>query len=188
GMSVPLVYPFLVYLLVRLLLLAAGRGRPREALRPSVPLKWLVVATVVVFGLRVALNVINSNVIDVGYAGVIGSHRVLHGQPLYGGWLSDNANGDTYGPVAYYAYLPFTAIFGWSGTWDSLPAAHAAAIAFDLLVLVALFLVGYRLRRPGLGALTAWAWVSYPFTLFALSSNSNDTLVALLVLVCVFAL
>jgi hypothetical protein len=188
GMSVPLVYPFLVYLLVRLLLLAAGRGRPRQALEPSVPIKWLIAATVVLFGLRVALNVINSNVIDVGYAGVIGSHRLLHGQPLYGGWPADNANGDTYGPVTYYAYAPFTAIFGWSGTWDALPAAHAAAIAFDLLILVGLYLVGHRLRRPGLGALLAWAWVSYPFTLFALSSNSNDTLVALLVLAAILAI
>jgi uncharacterized membrane protein len=187
GVSVPLVYPFLFYLLVRLLLLAAGRGRPREALEPSVRLKWLVAATVVLFGLRIALNVVDSNVIDVGYAGVIGSHRVLHGQPLYGVWPSDNANGDTYGPVTYYAYAPFTAIFGWSGTWDSLPAAHAAAIAFDLLVLVGLYLVGHKLCRPGLGALLGWAWVSYPFTLFALSSNSNDALVGFLVLATLLA-
>jgi hypothetical protein len=188
GMSVPLVYPFLVYLLGRLLLLAFGRGRPRRPLESSVPLKWLAVATVVLFGLRVALNVIDSNVVDVGYAGVVGSHRLLHGQHLYGGWPSEIASGDTYGPFTYYAYVPFTAIFGWSGSWDSLPAAHAAAIVFDLLTVVGLYLVGWRLRRPALGALAAWAWVSYPFTLFTLSSNSNDTLVALLVLYSVLAL
>ena len=33
---------------------------------------------------------------------------------------------------------------GWSGKWDSLPAAHATAIAFDLLVVLGLFLVGRR--------------------------------------------
>ena len=33
GLSVPLVYPFLLYLLVRMLLLAFGRGRPRRPLR-----------------------------------------------------------------------------------------------------------------------------------------------------------
>ena len=32
GLSVPLVYPFLIYLLVRMLLLANGRGRPRRPL------------------------------------------------------------------------------------------------------------------------------------------------------------
>ena len=36
-------------------------------------------------GFRVALNVTNGNVIDVGYASVIGADRLLHGEPLYGG-------------------------------------------------------------------------------------------------------
>lgn len=188
GMSVPLLYPFFGYLLVRLLLLAGGRGRPRRPLQSSVPLKWLMIATVVLFGLRVALDVFNSNVIDVGFAGVVGSHRLLHGQTLYGGWPSNISQGDTYGPFAYYAYVPFTAIFGWSGTWDTLPAAHAAAIGFDLLIVVGLYFVGIRLRRPTLGALLAWCWVAYPFTLFTLASNSNDTLVALAVLAAVLAL
>ena len=38
----------------------------------------------------------------------------------------------------------------WSGTWDDLPAAHAAAIAFDLLTLAGLWLLGRRLRGPRL--------------------------------------
>ena len=37
--------------------------------------------------------------------------------------------GDTYGPVAYVAYVPAVLVFGWSGKWDSLPAAHATSIA-----------------------------------------------------------
>ena len=32
GLSVPLVYPFMIYLLVRMVMLAGGRGRPREPL------------------------------------------------------------------------------------------------------------------------------------------------------------
>ena len=39
---------------------------------------------------------------------------------------------------------PRSAIFGWSGKWDSLPAAHATSIAFDLLAVLALVLVGLR--------------------------------------------
>jgi len=183
GLSVPLVYPFLIYLLVRLLLLAFGRGRPRRPLALAVPSSWLLVALVALVGFRIALNVIDSNVIDVGYAGVIGAHRLLHGHALYGQWPSGNANGNTYGPVNYYAYVPFTAIFGWSGTWDSLPAAHAAAIAFDLLTLVGLYLLGRRLGRPTLGVVLAYLWAAYPFTLFALSSNSNDALVSLFLVV-----
>src|SRR5207244_12639332 len=138
-------------------------------------------------GFRVGLTVANSNVIDVGYSGVIGADKLVHGKQLYGGWPHDNARGDTYGPVNYYAYVPFRAIFGWSGTWDDLPAAHAAAIAFDLLALSLLFLLGRRVRGPSLGIALAYAWASYPFTLFALESNSNDTLVAALVLAALLA-
>ncbi|HEY6397683.1 MAG TPA: hypothetical protein VIX82_09540 [Solirubrobacteraceae bacterium] len=180
GLSVPLVYPFLLYLLVRMLLLAGGRGRPREPLRPIIPARWLAIAVIFLVGFRIGLNVLNSNVIDVGYAGVIGADKVLHGHALYGGWPFDNANGDTYGPVAYYAYIPFRAIFRWSGSWDDLPAAHAAAIVFDLLTLIGLYLLGRRVRGPSLGIVLAYAWAAYPFTLWTLSSNTNDALVSLL--------
>jgi hypothetical protein len=66
GLSVPLVYPFLLYLLVRMLLLAFGRGRPRQPLSLLFPVSWLVVAVVFLVGFRIGLNVANSNVIDVG--------------------------------------------------------------------------------------------------------------------------
>jgi hypothetical protein len=197
--SVPLSYPPLVYLLARMLWLAlapawrsrrradAGPGQdepPRRApgLRLLLPMPWLAVGVMFLLGFRIALNVTDSNVIDVGYAGVIGAEKVVHGKPLYGGWPSENEHGDTYGPVNYETYVPFEQAFGWSGTWDDLPAAHAAAIAFDLLALGLMFLLGLRIRGPTLGVALAYAWVSYPFTLFALESNSNDTLVAVFVL------
>ncbi len=181
GLSVPLAYPFLLYVLGRLLALGFGRGRPRRPLRLLVPVSWLAIAVVFLVGFRIGLNVTNSNVIDVGYAGVIGADKLIHGKPLYGGWPTDNAYGDTYGPVNYYAYVPFRAIFGWSGTWDDLPAAHAAAIAFDLLTLLGLFLLGRRVRGPTLGVILAYAWAAYPFSLYVLSSNSNDSFVAFLI-------
>ncbi|HTX46430.1 MAG TPA: hypothetical protein VMD48_09140 [Solirubrobacteraceae bacterium] len=181
GLSVPLVYPSLLYLLVRMLTLAAGHGRPREPLRLSLPVSWLVVGVIFLVGFRVGLNVTNSNVIDVGYAGVIGAHKLVDGQKLYGGWPADNRYGDTYGPVTYYAYVPAYAVFGWSGTWDDLPAAHATAILFDLLALVGLFFLGRRVRGPTLGVVLAYAWAAFPFTLFVLCSNSNDALVSALV-------
>ena len=183
GLSTPLIYPFMLYLLVRMLLLGFGRGRPREPLRLFVPVTWLAIGTIFLVGFRIGLNVVNSNVIDVGYAGVIGADKLLHDKPLYGNWPKDNAQGDTYGPVAYYVYIPFRAIFGWSGTWDDLPAAHAAAIVFDLLTMFGLFWLGRRVRGPTLGVVLAYAWAAYPFTLWTLSSNTNDTLVALLLVV-----
>ena len=181
GLSVPLVYPFLIYLLARMLLLGFGRGRPRAPLRLSLPVPVLVIGIVFLVGFRIGLNVSDSNVIDVGYAGVIGADKLLHGHELYGHWPADNAEGDTYGPANYYAYVPFRAIFGWSGKWDDLPAAHAAAIAFDLLTLLGLFFLGRRIRGPTLGVLLAYAWAAYPFTLWALGSDTNDALVGFMV-------
>ena len=190
GMSTPLVYPPLLYLLGRMLWLARRRRGPAVApgpLRTLAPPSWLAVGVVFLLGFRIALNVVDSNVVDVGYAGVIGAHRILHGQSLYGHWPADNQHGDTYGPVSYESYVPFVAALGWSGRWDQLPAAHAASILFDLLAIGLLFLLGRRVRGPTLGITLAYAWSAYPFTLFALDSNTNDALVAALVLAALLA-
>ena len=50
-----------------------------------------------------------------------------------------------------------------------------------------LFLLGRRLRGNSLGIVLAYCWAAYPFSLYALSSNSNDSLVALLVVAGVAA-
>ena len=184
GVSVSLVYPVLLYLLVRVLL--AG-FRPRERpgrLVPHVPLAWLAVALVFLVAFRVALNAVDSNVIDVGYAGVIGADRVVDGDELYGaGFSEDVERGDTYGPVTYLLYVPFEQALKWSGAWDDLPAAHGAAIAFDLLAIGGLLLLGRALRPGGkgrtLGMGLAWAWAAYPYTAFVLETNSNDAMVAI---------
>jgi hypothetical protein len=191
--SVPLAYPPLLYLLARMLALLRRRSHRRAPgtgpppLRLLVPAPWLALGVVFLLGFRIALNVTDSNVIDVGYAGVIGAERIAAGRAIYGDYPSDNEHGDTYGPVNYEVYVPFEQIFGWGGTWDDLPAAHAAAIFFDLLATALLFLIGRRMRGPTLGIALAYAWVAYPFTLYALESNSNDSLVGALVLAAVLA-
>jgi len=188
GLSVPLAYPFLVYLLVRMVALAFGRGRPRTPLTLNVSAYVLIVVMSALIGFRTYSNIKDSGVIDVGYAGVIGADRILHGEKLYGTWPISNPTGDTYGPVNYYAYVPFRAIFGWSGSWDSLPAGHAAAIGFDILTLLGLFLLGRRVRGPTFGVALAYSWAAYPFTFYVLQSSSNDSLVALLVVLALLAL
>jgi len=192
DVSVPLVYPLLVYLLVRMLWIGLRRGEAardeaRQPLKLLVPVSWLAIAVIFLIGFRITLNVTDSNVIDVGYAGVIGADRIVDGDPLYGEFPSDNAMGDTYGPVVYLAYVPFEQALKWSGRWDELPAAHAAAITFDLLCLLLCFLIGRRVRGPDLGILLAFAWAAFPFTFYAMMSNSNDALVAALVLAAVWA-
>jgi hypothetical protein len=186
DVSVPLVAPLLAYLLVRALMLT--RAPPAAAAAPRLPLlvpvTWLAVALVFVLGFRIALNVADSNVIDVGYAGVVGAERLTGGGDLYGGWPNDNQHGDTYGPANYAAYVPAELVFPWtSGRWDDLPAAHAAAIVFDLLAVGLAFLLGMRLRGPATGVVLAYLWATFPFTLLVLNTNANDALVAALVTV-----
>jgi hypothetical protein len=182
GLSVPLAYPPLLYLLGRALWLGYRRAEG-SGLRPSLPIAVLAVAAVVLVAGRIALNVADSNVIDVGYSGVIGADRIADREPIYGNFPDENQSGDTYGPVAYYAYVPFEQAFPWSGTWDDLPAAHAASIFFDLGTMAALFLLGRRIRRgrrgTELGVLLCFAWAACPYTAYALESNTNDALVSL---------
>jgi hypothetical protein len=186
GVSAPLAYVPLLYLFGRMCWIGfKGRG---TGLRPSVPVTWLVVAVVFLCGFRIAVNIADSGVIDVGYAGVIGADKIIHGDAIYGdhAFPQDNSQGDTYGPVNYAAYVPFNLIFGYSGHWDTLPAAHAASIFFDLAAVVGLFFLGKQLR-PGrrgrdLGVIMAFAWAAFPYTDMVLQSNSNDALVGALLI------
>jgi Glycosyltransferase family 87 len=191
ALSVPLVYPPLLYLLVRAVQLLRGR-QLHGALVPRAGSRALMAGLVVLLVLRAALNVLDtgdrtyvgfglvgSHVVDVGYAGVVGADRIEHGQELYtagGGHL------DTYGPLNYLAYVPFELVWPYHGTWDELPAAHAAALTFDLLTVLLLLLAGRRIRPgPGgrtLGLALAYAWAACPWTAYVLMSGTDDALVA----------
>ena len=160
GVSTPLVYPVLLYLLARVLLAGFRPRRAAGPLVPHAPLTLLIVGLVFLTAFRVGLNVADSNVIDVGYAGVVGADRIVDGDQLYGeGFSTDVERGDTYGPVNYLLYVPFEQALPWSGRWDDLPAAHGAAISFDLLVIAGLLLLG---PPPAAGAPTGApsAWPS----------------------------
>ncbi len=207
--SVPLAYPPLVYLLVRMVWLGT-RGRSRAPSTPFWPVWLLVAATFFIGGARIGLNLEASNVIDVGYAGVIGAQRIVSedqspygnfpvrdgaecGEPDRYGDVRDrvqtngrcetaNERGDTYGPISYVAYIPGYLATGWSGKWDELPAAHFTSLLLDGLTLVGLALVGWRFGRGRLAATLTFAWVAYPFTTYVSNSNTNDALIpALLV-------
>jgi len=201
--AMPLVYPPLVYLLGRMVW-SVRRGQRVAAPRSVWPVWLLAAGAIFLVGFRIGLNVENSNVIDVGYSGVVGAERISSGESPYGNFPvedsrkacgpadedgeirdrvqtngrceSANPQGDTYGPVAYEAYLPAYWLFGWSGKWDSLPAAHAATIAFDLLCLLGLALVGLCFGGAGLAVTLVFAWAAWPFTQYVSNSNTNDAL------------
>jgi hypothetical protein len=149
-----------------------------------------VAGIVALVAFHTAYMATEGKVIDVGLAGVIGADRLTHGEDVYGEGASSGMpiRGDVYGPVNYLAYAPFEAVLPWSGTWDDVPAARAAALGFELLTALALFGLGRRLR-PGdegstLGVALAYAWLAYPFTMYTLGSSFNDALVAFLVVCC----
>jgi hypothetical protein len=203
--SVPLAYPPMLYLLGRCIWIGV-RGRPTRAGRPLWPAWALLCAAVFIGGFKIGLNYRGgANVIDVGYAGVIGAHRIAEGVVPYGNFPqedglkpcgpansegqirdriqpngrceSSNPLGDTYGPVAYAAYLPGYWIAGWSGKWDTLPAVHLTSVIFDFLCLLGMGLIGLRFGGPYLAGALAFAWSAFPFTTYVLMSNTNDAIV-----------
>jgi hypothetical protein len=192
--SVALTYPVLIYVFARMLWSGIWPRERAGPLIPVVPLRWVVIAIVALACGRIALNVVDSQVIDIGVAGVVGADHITHGQELYAGNFAQGLaiRGDVYAPFNYLAYVPFELIFPWSGHWDNVPAAHAAAIAFDLLTALGLWALGRRLR-PGpagrtLGVGLAFAWLAYPFTLYTMNANANDSLIAALIVGAMLAL
>ena len=81
--SVPVADGLLLYLLLRLLAIGLGRAQP-PPLRLLVPWQWLGIAALFLVGLRVGLNALDGNVIDVGYASVVGADRLEHGRAKIG--------------------------------------------------------------------------------------------------------
>ena len=71
------------------------------------------------------------------------------------------------------------------------PAAHGAALFFDLVTLLGLVLLGRRLRpgREGreLGMALGFAWAAFPYAFFSLESNSNDSIVAMFTVLAMLA-
>ena len=84
---------------------------------------------------------------------------------------------DSYGPFAYYAYIPFAAV---------LPAAPAVlatllpALCFDALTLAGLYTLGRRLGGRSLAQAFVFAYLLYAFPDLSLMAETNDALIAAL--------
>jgi Glycosyltransferase family 87 len=174
--AVLLWYPPLIYLFLRTLLMGFGVGERVEK-TSNLPTPLLFVLAGLAGGLVVGLN-LDARVIDVGYAGVVGADRILDGTMPYGNMPADVGTGDTYGPLNYLLYAPFVLIFGFSGEWDFLPAAHALTVFSFVVGALALLFAGWKLAGLKGGAALLFAWAAFPYTLYSTNNNTNDIVVA----------
>lgn len=173
------------WLFARMLGAAFGAWR-MPGLRPSVSSRRLGLAILLLLLVRVG-SVAAGSILDVGQASSLGAWRILHGLPLYGAVSWQGPGGlsilrpDTYGPFAYYAYLPFAVVF------PPPPAAIATlapAVCFDALTLAGLHKLGRRLGGQPTARAFVFAYLLYPFPDLSLMAETNDALIAAL---CVWA-
>jgi glycosyl transferase family 87 len=151
-------------------------------LRPSIRSRWLGLAILILLLARIG-SIAAGNILDVGQASSLGAWRLLHGLRLYGAPSWPGPHGfriyrpDSYGPFAYYAYIPFAAIF------PRAPAQIATllpAVCFDVLTLAGLHKLGGRLGGRPLAQALMFAYLLYPFTDLTLMAETNDALIAAL--------
>jgi hypothetical protein len=166
---------------------AAFGAWPVPELRPSISSRRLGLALLILLLVRVG-SLADSNVLDVGQASSLGAWRILHGLHLYGAasWLGPGGlriyRPDSYGPFAYYAYIPFVAVFPPA---PALLATLLPAACFDALTLAGLYKLGRRLGGRPLAHAFMFAYLLYPFPDLSLTAQTNDALVAAL---CVWAI
>jgi Glycosyltransferase family 87 len=169
------------WLFSRMLGVAFGMWRMPELL-PSISSRRLGLAILILLLVRIG-SVARGNVLDVGQASSLGAWRVLHGLHLYGAVSWPGPGGlriyrpDSYGPFAYYAYIPFVAVF------PPAPAQLATllpAACFDALTLAGLHTLGRRLGGRPLAQAFVFAYLLYPFPDLSLMAQTNDALIAAL--------
>lgn len=169
------------WLFARMLGAAFGAWRMPE-LRPSVSSRWLGLAILILLLVRIG-SVAAGNILDVGQASSLGAWRLLHGLHLYGAVSWSGPGGlriyrpDSYGPFAYYAYIPFAAILP---PTPALPATLLPALCFDALTLAGLHTLGRRLGGRPLAQAFVFGYLLYPFPDLSLMAQTNDALIAAL--------
>jgi Glycosyltransferase family 87 len=151
-LPVLLLYPPLIYLAGRMIVLArVGRtagASKTTAFRPWLPLPWLIVGIVVLGAVHVNWALTDPSTSDVGEASVQGARKVVHGDALYG--ANQTRSATTVDPH-YDTYGPFN---------------YEAYVPFAAVA------------SSTIGAVLAFAWLTYPITLYSDGFDFNDALVA----------
>lgn len=169
------------WLFARMLGVSSGKW-PMPQLRPSVSSRRLGLAILLLLLARIGI-VAAGNILDVGQASSLGAWRLLHGLHLYGAVSWQGPGGlriyrpDSYGPFAYYAYIPFAAVFPLA---PAVIATLLPAVCFDALTLAGLYKLGQRLGGRPLAHAFAFAYLLYPFPALSLTAQTNDALIAAL--------
>jgi hypothetical protein len=160
---------------------------PMPELRPAISSRWLGLAILILLLVRIG-SIAGGNLLDVGQASSLGAWRLLHGLHLYGAVSWPGPGGlqiyrpDSYGPFAYYAYIPFVVVFPPA---PALIATLLPAVCFDALTLAGLYTLGRRLGGRPLAHAFVFAYLLYPFPDLSLTAQTNDALIAAL---CVWAI
>jgi hypothetical protein len=181
------------WLFVRMAGVTLGAWRIPE-LRPSICARRLGVAILILLMVRIA-SIPAGDIMDVGQASSLGAWRLLHGLHLYGAvywpWPGRTAlfRPDTYGPFAYYAYVPFVLLFPPAPTWFAgVLATLVPALCFDVLTLAGLHKLGRRLGGQPLAYAFMFAYLLYAFPDLSLMGETNDALIAALCVWTIVAL
>jgi hypothetical protein len=169
------------WLFARMLGAALGIWRMPE-LRPTISSRRMGLAILILLLARIG-SLAGSNILDVGQASSLGAWRILHGLHLYGAVSWRGSGGlqvyrpDSYGPFAYYAYIPFVAVFPPA---PALVATLLPALCFDALTIAGLHKLGQRLGGRPLAHAFVFAYLLYPFPDLSLLAETNDALIAAL--------
>ncbi|MCW2920193.1 MAG: hypothetical protein JWL76_67 [Thermoleophilia bacterium] len=157
------------------LLWIRAASRPVPSFRPRLPVPVLLVC-LAMGGAFLVHGATVAQPIDVAYASDAGARLSKGGVPVYGNVLDMPGvliHGDTYGPVAYFAYIP-----GVAGLDQGLGGVIWTNVALVAGVAMALFGVGIRRRNRRAGLWAAATWVTCPAVAIGAVAGNNDVVVA----------
>ena len=169
----------------------AGRREPRRRARSTACWSdpgFLLVAIVFLIGFRVVLNVVDGNVIDVGYSGVIGADRMAARRPAVRRVPAGRRSRRHVRSGGLCRLCPVRGDLAVARDAGTTCRRHTPRPSRSIWAArCCCILLGRRLRGRELGLLLAYLWMTYPFTLLVANSGANDSLVALLVLAALLA-
>jgi Glycosyltransferase family 87 len=157
-------------------LLEALAARLRASRLPA-QLAWALLAATVI------VTATSTGIVDIGVADMEGATVLLHGHLPYGHMpTGDVVHGDTYGLPIYVFSAPFAVLWPVRDSWDDAIGALVGSIVLLAACLAGLTAATRSPRRaPG-----AIAFLAFPAALMAISSGTNDLMIAAL-LVWAFA-